>query len=139
MQSWLVKTEPGEYAFADLLAAGSDGDDWDGVRNHQAAGFLRRMRVGDRVFVYHSGRERAIVGTAEVIRAAYPDPTDASGRFVAVRLRARNVLPQPVTLAAIKADAGFEGFALLRQSRLSVMPVEGGYRRRIERLAGDAA
>lgn len=123
MRYWLLKTEPDEFSWSDLVAAGSSGEAWDGVRNHQAAGFLREMKRGDRAFIYHTGRERRIVGTGEICRASYPDPGDPSGRFVAVDVRACEVLEKPVTLAAIKAESAFADFLLVRQSRLSVMPV----------------
>lgn len=133
-QHWLLKTEPGEYAFDDLVAAGAAGDCWDGVRNHQAAAFMREMQSGDEVFIYHSGRERGVVGTAEVIRAAYSDPTDTSGRFVAVDVRAGLRLAEPVSLAAIKSDPAFADFQLVRQPRLSVMPVGARHWQRIMAL-----
>ena len=123
MHYWLLKTEPEDFSWADLVAAGARGETWDGVRNHQAAGFLRQMKRGDRAFIYHSGKERRLVGIGEISRASYPDPHDPEGRFVAVTVRARDVLVEPVSLAAIKADAAFADFLLVRQSRLSVMPV----------------
>ena len=135
MKYWLLKTEPGEYAFDELVAAGARGDMWDGVRNHQAANFMRGMAAGDHALIYHSGRAREIVGSAEITRAAYPDPTDDSGRFVAVDLRALDTFESPVSLAAIKADAAFNDFLLVRQARLSVMPVTRTQWQRIERMA----
>lgn len=122
-QRWLMKSEPGEYAFDDLLATGAAGDDWDGVRNHQAAGFLREMRAGDEALFYHSGKAREVVGTMQVTEPAYPDPTDASGRFVAVRVKALEAFATPVPLAAIKAAPACADFLLVRHPRLSVMPV----------------
>ena len=136
MKYWLLKTEPETFSFDDLVACGAAGDTWDGVRNHQAAGFLREMAVGDQGLCYHSGRERRVVGTLEVIRASYPDPTDPSGRFVAVTVRALAPLPQPVSLATIKAQAELADFALVRQPRLSVMPVDAPTWRKVLRLAG---
>jgi predicted RNA-binding protein with PUA-like domain len=136
MQYWLLKTEPETFSFDDLTACGAAGDTWDGVRNHQAAGFLREMAVGDQGLCYHSGRERRVVGTFEVIRASYPDPTDASGRFVAVTVRALERLPQPVSLTTIKAQPELADFALVRQPRLSVMPVSASTWRAVLRLAG---
>jgi predicted RNA-binding protein with PUA-like domain len=135
MHYWLLKTEPETFSFDDLLARGAAGETWDGVRNHQASAFLREMAVGDRGFCYHSGRERRIVGTFEVTRPSYPDPTDASGRFVAVTVRALERLSQPVTLAAIKAEPAFADLALVRQPRLSVMPITQQAWRRLLRLA----
>ncbi len=136
MHYWLLKTEPETFSFDDLLGCGAAGDTWDGVRNHQAAGFLREMAVGDQGLCYHSGRERRVVGTFEVTRASYPDPTDPSGRFVAVTVRALARLPQPVSLATIKAQPGLSDFALVRQPRLSVMPVDAPTWRTLLRLAG---
>jgi predicted RNA-binding protein with PUA-like domain len=122
MAYWLVKTEPGAWSWEDQVAAGTTN--WDGVRNPQAAGNLKAMRVGDRAFFYHSGSVRAIVGIVEVTREYYPDPKDASGRFGMVDLRTIAPLRRPVTLAAIKADERFAHLALVRQSRLSVMPID---------------
>lgn len=120
---WLMKSEPAEYAFADLQAAGSAGDVWDGVRNHQAAGFLREMRVGDEALFYHSGKSRAVVGTMRITAPAFPDPGDDTGRFVAVRLRALEAFAQAVPLTAIKAAAACRDCLLVSHPRLSVMPV----------------
>ena len=123
MAHWLLKTEPDEFSFDQLRAAGARGETWDGIRNHQAANYLRAMRKGDTAFVYHTGKEKRIVGVAEVLREAFADAQDESGRFVAVTVRAREALASPVTLAAIKAEPRLADFVLLRQGRLSVMPV----------------
>lgn len=123
MNHWLLKTEPDEFSWVQLLAAGNGGEIWDGIRNHQAAGYLRQMGRGDQAFIYHTGRERRIVGIAEVTREQFPDAADDSGRFVAVAVRAIAALAQAVTLTVIKADPRFADFVLLRQGRLSVMPV----------------
>lgn len=123
MQTWLLKSEPETWSFADQLARGAAGEPWSGVRNHQAANYMRAMQVGDRAFFYHSGDERAIVGIVEVIRTFYPDPEDETGRFGNVDVKALQALPKPVALAAIKADPAFKDFLLVRHSRLSVMPV----------------
>lgn len=137
MAYWLVKTEPGAWSWDDQVRAGTTN--WDGVRNAQASGNLKKMRVGDRAFFYHSGDERAIVGIVEVTREYYPDPKDASGRFGMVDLRVVAPLPKPVTLAAIKADERFAELALVRQSRLSVMPIDEDAWRSICALGGIAA
>ena len=134
MTWWLVKTEPDAYGWADLVAEGTGT--WDGVRNHQAAGNLRRMAVGDGLFFYHSVSEKAIVGTARVTRAAEPDPTDGTGKWVAVRLEAEAAWERPVTLKAIKADTRLADMALVRQSRLSVCPVSDGEAAVLRELAG---
>lgn len=118
---WLVKSEPAKYAFADLERDGSTV--WDGVRNNQAALYLKAMKVGDQVLYYHSQEGLAVVGVAEVSREAFPDPTDAAGRFVAVELKPVRALKRPVTLAEMKANPALAGMAMFRQFRLSVSPV----------------
>jgi predicted RNA-binding protein with PUA-like domain len=128
---WLVKTEPDDYSFADLIAEGTT--EWTGVRNHAAASHLRAMAVEDPVLVYHSGREKAVVGTATVARTAAPDGEDG---WVSVALAADATLPRPVTLAAMKADPALATMVMLRQSRLSVSPVSDGEWAAILRLAG---
>ncbi len=121
MACWLVKTEPSTYSFDDLLLEKRTA--WTGVKNPQAQLQLRAMRTGDRVAVYHTGGEKAVVGTARVARAARPDPTDREGRRVAVELAPARPLAEPVTLAALRAEKAFAGSALLRQGRLSVVPL----------------
>jgi predicted RNA-binding protein with PUA-like domain len=118
---WLVKSEPAKYAFADLERDGSTV--WDGVRNNQAALYLKAMKAGDQVLYYHSQEGLAVVGVAEVAREAFPDPTDASGRFVAVELKPVRPLGRPVALAEMKANPALAGMAMFRQFRLSVSPV----------------
>lgn len=135
MNFWLLKTEPDEFSWADLVSRGARGEAWNGVRNHQAAGFLRAMRRGDQAFVYHTGKERRVIGIAEVVGESFPDPDDASGRFVAVTVRAREALAQPVPLAAIKAVPALADCPLVRQSRLSVMPITAAEWRRVLALA----
>lgn len=134
MAHWLLKTEPDEFSFAELAAAGARGETWDGIRNHQAAGYLRQMRRGDTCFVYHTGKEKQVVGLAEVLDEAFTDPKDPSGRFVAVKVRAGEALARPVTLTAIKAEPGLADCVLLRQARLSVMPITNDEWRLIQRL-----
>jgi predicted RNA-binding protein with PUA-like domain len=118
---WLVKSEPAKYAFTDLQRDGSTV--WDGVRNNQAALYLKAMKPGDQVLYYHSQEGLAVVGIAEVSREAFPDPTDPSGRFVAVELKPLRALPRPVSLTQMKADPALAGMAMFRQFRLSVSPV----------------
>ena len=118
---WLLKTEPGEYSYDDLER--EKRGRWDGVRNPVALGNLRAMRKGDRVLVYHTGGERAVVGTAEVVREAYPDPKAKNERLVVVDVEPRGRLARPVTLAEIKAMAEFAQSPLVRQGRLSVVPI----------------
>ena len=116
-----MKTEPGTWSWDDQVRDGVA--EWDGVRNHQASNNMRAMRKGDRAFFYHSVNEKRIVGIVEIVREYYPDPTDASGRFGMVDVKALEPMKLPVTLADIKAEPALADFALVRQSRLSVMPV----------------
>jgi len=119
---WLVKQEPTTYSFDQLVADG--GTMWDGVRNFQARNNLQAMRRGDRVLFYHSVVGTAVVGICEVTREAYPDPTAKEGSWVAVDLAPVRTLKRPVTLEEIKADRALRNVPLVRQSRLSVMPIE---------------
>ncbi|MCS7162698.1 MAG: EVE domain-containing protein [Bacteroidia bacterium] len=116
---WLVKSEPEVYSFAQLLAEGQAI--WDGVRNPQAQRYLRQMQVGEAVLYYHTGRERAIVGLARVRQAAFPEPGYPG--YWAVELEGVRPLRRPVTLAIIRTQPQFQGIPLLRQPRLSVMPI----------------
>ena len=118
---WLVKSEPKTYAFADLVRDGRTV--WDGVRNNAAALHLKAMAEGDEVLFYHSNEGLAVVGVAKVVRTAFPDPSDASGRFVAVELAPVRALKRPVNLADMKAKPALSEMAMLRQGRLSVSPV----------------
>ena len=122
MRHWLMKSEPSAYSWDDLVR--DKHTSWNGVRNFQAANNLKAMKIGDRAFFYHSNEGKAIVGVVEITRAAYPDPSDKAGRFVMVDVRPLMPVKIPVTLAAIKADPRLKSLALLRQSRLSVSPVE---------------
>ncbi len=121
MAHWLVKSEPDAFSWDQQVANGVEP--WTGVRNALAANNLRAMRLGDRAFFYHSNMGKEIVGIVEVVREAYPDPTDETGRWVCVDMKALRPVPHPVTLAAIKATSELADLALVRQSRLSVMPV----------------
>ena len=123
MAYWLFKSEPGTWSWDDQVAAGESGAEWDGVRNYQAANNMKAMVVGDRGFFYHSVNEKQVVGVVEVSREYYPDPTDPSGRFGMVDVRAIKAVGTPVTLAAIKAEPALADLALVRQSRFSVVPV----------------
>ena len=121
MNCWLVKTEPEEYSFDELL---SDGKViWDGVRNFQARNNLKAMQQGDQVFVYHSGKSREILGIAEVIKEYYPDPSDKTGLWVVVELKPVRKLNKPFALLQIKKEKLLSKLPLLKQSRLSVMPI----------------
>jgi predicted RNA-binding protein with PUA-like domain len=123
MAHWLVKSEPLTWSWEQQVAKGAKGEAWTGVRNHSAKLFMMKMKVGDRAFYYHSNEGKEIVGIVEIIREAYPDPTDASGKFVCVDLKAVKPLKTPVTLVAVKAEKSLADMALLKQSRLSVQPV----------------
>lgn len=118
---WLVKSEPAKYAFTDLERDGRTV--WDGVRNNQAALYLKAMKLGDQVLYYHSQEGLAVVGVAVVAGEAFIDPTDPAGRFVAVELAPVRALPRPVGLAEMKANPALAGMAMFRQFRLSVCPV----------------
>jgi predicted RNA-binding protein with PUA-like domain len=135
MNYWLVKQEPDAYAFAQFVEDGKTA--WTGVRNYQARNFLKGMAVGDRVLYYHSGKDKSVVGTATVRRAAFPDPTadqEADG-WVAVELQAGDAVKTPVSLAAIKSDPKLSKLLLVSHSRLSVMPVSEAEFEHILKLA----
>ena len=121
MKYWLIKSEPDVWSWDQHVKKGTQH--WDGVRNHQAANNLKAMKKGDRAFFYHSNTGKEIVGIVEVVREAYPDPTDEAGKFVMVDFKAVKPLATPVTLAAVKGEKALAGMALLKQSRLSVQPV----------------
>lgn len=134
MAFWLVKTEPDAFSWDQQVERGVEP--WTGVRNHTASNNLRAMRLGERVFFYHSNVGKEIVGVVEVCREAYPDPTAATGNWVCVDMRAVGKMPRPVTLAAMKVDPELDGFLLLRQGRLSVVPVSDAHWRHICQLGG---
>lgn len=131
---WIVKTEPSTYSFDDL--AGRKTAVWDGVKNNLALKHLRSMKVGDQVLVYHTGDEKAVVGIAEVTRAAYPDPKQKDPKLAVVDLKAGARLPRPVPLAEIKKDRAFADLALVRIGRLSVMPASPDQFQRLVKLGG---
>ncbi|PYF01893.1 putative RNA-binding protein with PUA-like domain [Rhodopseudomonas faecalis] len=136
MAYWLVKSEPSVWSWQQQLDKGAAGEAWTGVRNHSAKQHLMRMKVGERAFYYHSNEGKEIVGIAEIIREHYPDPTDPSGKFVCVDLKAVAPLKTPVTLATIKAEPKLAEMALLKQSRLSVQPVTDAEWRLICQMGG---
>lgn len=124
MAYWLVKTEPEDFSWDDLVKRGVKGEVWTGVRNFTARRHLKEMKKGDSVFVYHTGDEKQVIGIAEVTKEAYPDPTADKGEpWAVVDLRARDPLAKPVTLAAVKADKALKDMALVKYARLSVQPV----------------
>ncbi len=123
-QKWLMKSEPDVWSIDQQKKAGVKGAPWDGVRNYQAAKNLKSMKKGDFCFFYHSNIGKEIVGIVEVIREAYLDKTDKSGRFVAVTVKFKNEFPKPVTLENIKNNKKLSHLALIKQSRLSVLPID---------------
>lgn len=123
MEYWLFKSEPNTWSWDDQVKKGDEGEGWDGVRNYQASNNMKAMKIGDRGFFYHSVKEKRVVGIVEVIEEYHPDPTDEKGRFGMVTVKAIQDVPNPVTLADIKAEPRLEDLALVRQSRLSVVPV----------------
>jgi len=122
MKYWLVKSEPGSWSWDDQVKKGVEH--WDGVRNYQAANNMKAMRIGDKAFFYHSVNEKQVVGIVEVVKEYYPDPSDKSGRFGMVDFKAVEPVPNPVTLADIKAEPRLAELALIKQSRLSIVPID---------------
>ena len=122
MKYWLVKTEPDTWGWKDQLS--KDFEPWNGVRNHQARNFMNDMSLGDQVFFYHSQKEKAIVGIVEVVKEAYPDPSDETGRFVCVDLKAVATFKHPIDLSWIKEQENLNSLLLIKQPRLSVMPID---------------
>jgi predicted RNA-binding protein with PUA-like domain len=133
MAQWLVKEEPEHYSYDALVREGKTV--WAGVKNPLAQKHLRAVRKGDRIFYYHTGKEKAVVAIARAASDAYPDPKDKEGKAVVVDVVPDKKLPRPVTLAEIKADPSFASFALVRMSRLSVMPVSDAEWARIEKMS----
>jgi predicted RNA-binding protein with PUA-like domain len=133
MSYWLVKSEPEAYAWSQLVKDGVTA--WTGVRNFAARNHLRAMKSGDHVFFYHSGEEKSVVGLAQVVKEAYPDPTAMEGDWSCVDLAPARALAKPVTLAEIKADKILKEMVLARQSRLSVSPVKEAEFKRLLKLA----
>lgn len=135
---WLVKSEPDAFSWDQQVANGVEP--WTGVRNHMAKANLKAMKTGDLAFFYHSNIGKEIVGVVEVVREAYPDPSvgpdDPKGEWVCVDVKAVGPMPTPVTLAAIKADPELAELALVRQSRLSVMPIGAAHWKKLCRMGG---
>ncbi len=124
MQYWLLKSEPDVWSLNNQKKAGSKGATWDGVRNYQAANNLKKMSKGDLCFFYHSNIGKEIVGIVEVIKTAFIDPTDKEKRFVAIQVKFKKALNNPVSLENIKKNPNLCSLPLIRQSRLSVMPID---------------
>ena len=136
MAHWLVKSEPSAWSFADQVAAGEKGTSWNGVRNHAAKLNLMAMKVGEEAFFYHSNEGKAVVGVVAVSKPYYPDPTDESGRFGMVDVKAVRALERPVTLETIKAEKRLAKMILVVNSRLSVQPVTDAEWRVVSALGG---
>lgn len=136
MAYWLVKSEPDAWSWEAHLKKGVEP--WSGVRNYQAASNMKAMKIGDRAFFYHSVEEKRVVGILEVVREYYPDPTDPTGRFGMVDFKAVRPVKRPVTLAEIKAEPRLAHLALVRQSRLSVMPIDAASWRLICKIGNTA-
>jgi predicted RNA-binding protein with PUA-like domain len=134
MAHWLFKTEPSDFSWADLVRKGGSG--WDGVKNAQALIYLRQVRSGDDVLVYHTSSEKAVVGLARATGAARPDPTDKAGKMVIVPVAPVRALARPVPIAAIRAEPALADFLLVRNSRLSVMPATPAEFRALLALGG---
>jgi predicted RNA-binding protein with PUA-like domain len=134
MQYWLVKSEPESWSWDDQVRVGVEG--WNGVRNYQAANNMKAMKLGDRAFFYHSVKEKSIVGIVEVVREYYPDASDPTGRFVMVDFKAVKPVPKPVSLADIKGEPRLAELALLKQSRLSVVPIDAASWKIISAMGG---
>lgn len=132
---WLIKTEPDhDWSWDDQVKKGVEG--WDGVRNYQARANLNAMKKGDQCFFYHSGKDKQVMGVVRVHKEAYPDPSDASGKFVMVDVKTDRALKTPVTLSEIKSDPKLSELVLVKNSRLSVQPVDAAYWKHICRLGG---
>ncbi len=136
MAHWLFKSEPLAWSFDKVAGCGAAGTDWSGVRNHSAKLNMQATKVGERAFFYHSNEGKAIVGIVEVCKAYRPDPTDPTGRFGMVDIRAVKPLPHPVTLEAVKAEKRLAAMALVTNSRLSVQPVTDEEWALISRMGG---
>jgi predicted RNA-binding protein with PUA-like domain len=134
MNYWLLKSEPDVYSFAQLLK--DKQTHWNGVRNYQAANNLKAMVKNDLAFFYHSNVGKEIVGICKIVKTAYPDPSDESGKFVMVDVAPMKLLKNPVTLIDIKADKNLQSIALIKQSRLSVMPITADEWNVVMRLSG---
>ena len=123
MAYWLLKSEPGTWSWDDQLKKGDEGEGWDGVRNYQASNNMKKMEIGDLAFFYHSVNEKSIVGIVSIIEKYQDDPTDKTGRFGMVFVKAIKSFTKSVSLSEIKSNQKLQGISLIKQSRLSVMPI----------------
>jgi len=137
MQYWLFKTEPNDYSYDDLVR--DKKTVWDGVGNNTALMHMRNVKKGDSVFVYHTGKDKHIAGIASVVRGPYPDPESDDEKRIVVDIKAIKAVPNPVTLAAVKADPGFAEFHLVTISRLSAMPVKPAWWKKLCKMGGVTA
>ena len=131
MRYWLLKTEPEEWSWKQQLKAGRKGAEWGGVKNYQATNNLKEMKISDRCFFYHTGKEKKIIGIVEIIKESFLDKTDVTGKFVSVIVKSLYPLKREVSLQEIKKDKDFRDFSLVKQSRLSVMEVNLKYWKKI--------
>lgn len=131
---WILKTEPSTYSFDALVR--EKRTVWDGVKNNLALRHIRAMRRGDQVLVYHSGKEKSLVGLAEIVTAPYPDPEQDDPKLVVVDIKAKGALPRPVTLGDVKGDGAFDDLALVRIPRLSVIPVPAAQWKKLLKMGG---
>jgi predicted RNA-binding protein with PUA-like domain len=136
MAYWLMKSEPDSWSWQQQVKAGAKGDAWTGVRNFTARRHLQDMKKGDRAFFYHTGDEKAVVGVVEVLREAYPDPTAKGEPWVVVDVKTVEALPNPVTLAAVKAEKKLKDMALVKYARLSVQPVSDAEWKLVRKMGG---
>ena len=131
---WLIKTEPDVWSWQQQVNSGSKGAEWNGVRNFQASNYLMNMKKGDKCFFYHTGRTKSIIGVVKVIKEAFLDKTDKTGKFVSVIVKALYPLKREISLQKIKKDKYFRDFSLVKQSRLSVMSVDLKYWKKISKM-----
>jgi predicted RNA-binding protein with PUA-like domain len=136
MAYWLLKSEPETWSYDDQKKKGAKGDAWTGVRNFTARRHLQEMKKGDRAFFYHTGDEKAVVGVVEVIKEAYPDPTAKGEPWVVVDVKTVEAVPEPVTLAAVKAEKKLKDMALVKYGRLSVQPVTEAEWKLVRKMGG---
>ena len=136
MAYWLVKSEPSAWSWDQQVKDGAKGTPWTGVRNHSAKLYLQKMKKGEKAFFYHSNEGKEIVGVVEIVRESYPDPTDATGKFVVVDVKAVAPLKIPVTLAQVKTEKKLADMALIKLSRLSVQPVTAEEWKTVCKLGG---
>ena len=131
MKYWLLKTEPEEWSWQQQIKSGIDGVEWSGVRNYQAANNLKKMKIGDKCFFYHTGKTKSIIGVVKVIKEAFPDKSDKTQKFVSIIVKALYPLKRDVSLKKIKKNKDFRDFSLVKQSRLSVVHVNLKYWKKI--------